>query len=470
MTKVGKENIILWSKRFLVYVCGLFCIALGIAFSARSGLGVGPVGSPANVLYQIGLAKNAPAYVNLGNCTTLTYIFYILVQVLILRRDFKATQLLQLVVSFLFGYLVNLAALVVAPLPDPVSYPARMLYLLVNIPLVALGVVLYLSADFLPNPGEGVAVALTHKTKLTVPAAKTLADSSYVVLAMGISLIFFRRLVGVREGTVICALLTGFVMKQFQKLLEKPLLRFTQSENRLAKALRVAEQGYSLDAKGKPKIIVAIGREYGAGGYEIGKLLAERLGFTFYDRQLNVMAAEQSGMSLEQVEALESRFSNEAVYDFKNAAYDMVDNSLSPEERLFVAQSSVIKQIAAGDESCVIMGRCADYVLYDNPNCFRVFIHAIPRARIHRTMVNFGLSREAAERRIRTLDAARRNHYRHFTGRKYGQQEYYQLSIDSSTLGTEESVELLAQALRIWGEVRGTQPLSKLSKQHQPGS
>lgn len=248
------------------------------------------------------------------------------------------------------------------------------------------------------------------------------------------------------------------------------MLRFTQSENRLERALRVAEQGYTLDAKGKPKIIIAIGREYGAGGYEIGKLLAERLGFTFYDRQLNVLAAEQSGMSLKEVEALESRFSTEAVYDFKSAAYDMVDNSLTPEERLFVAQSSVIKQIAAGDESCVIMGRCADYILYDNPNCFRVFIHAIPRARIDRTMANFGLSREEAERRIRHLDAARLNHYRHFTGRKYGKQEYYQLSIDSSTLGPEDSVELIVHAIRMWGEIRGTRPLSKLSKNYQPGS
>ena len=127
-----------------------------------------------------------------------------------------------------------------------------------------------------------------------------------------------------------------------------------------------------------------------------------------------------------------------------------------------MAQTSVIRQIAAGDESCVIMGRCADYVLYNDPNCFRIFVHAVPVARIDRTVAKYGLSREEAEREMRNTDLSRSQHYKHFTGRDYGKQEYYHLSVDSSMLGTAASVELIVAALRMWCKVRGTQPLSTL--------
>ena len=154
----------------------------------------------------------------------------------------------------------------------------------------------------------------------------------------------------------------------------------------------------------------------------------------------------------------------EIVYDFKNAAYAMTNGALSPEEQLFVAQTSVIRKIAAGDESCVIMGRCADYVLYNDPNCFRIFIHARPDARISRTMVKYGLDYDEAKREMENTDKSRAQHYRHFTGRDYGKQEYYHLGVDSGMLGTEESVEVIIDVIRRWCDVRGTHPLSILDK------
>lgn len=149
----------------------------------------------------------------------------------------------------------------------------------------------------------------------------------------------------------------------------------------------------------------------------------------------------------------------ELVYDFKNAAYAMTNGALSPEERLFVAQTGIIRQIAAGDESCVIMGRCADWVLYENPNCFRIFIHARPDVRIKRTMAKYGLDEAEAKRQMENTDAARARHYKHFTGREYGKQVYYHLAVDSGMLGTERSVAVIVDTLRHWCEVRGTHPL-----------
>ena len=457
--RLKAEDLSLWARRLLIYLLGLGLMALGVVFSARSGLGVSPVGSLANVLYQIGLSRNAPGWVNLGNCTIAVYCLYILAEAVILRKDFKASMLLQLAASFLFGQLVNLATAALAFLPEPGGYLHRMAYLLCSVPLVAAGVMMYLSPNILPTPGDGMSLAISRSSGKSLPTSKTIFDCTMVTISALTSLLAFRKLVGVREGTVICALTVGFVMRQLQKPLQKPLLRFVGRESKVDRYLEAASQGYLLDASGKPKIIVTIGREFGAGGYEIGKRLAERLGVTFYDTQLNEMASEQSGLSLAEVEELEHHMERELVYDFKNAAYDMTNGAISPEERLFVAQTSVIRQIAAGDESCVIMGRCADWVLYSDPNCFRIFVHARPDVRVRRAMAKYSLDEAEAKRQLENTDASRARHYRRFTGREYGKQEYYHLGLDSGMLGTEESVEVILTCLRRWCDVRGTHPL-----------
>lgn len=458
---MDRKTVILWAKRLLVYLVGLYCMAIGVVFSATSSLGVSPVGSLANVIYQIGLDLNI-SFVSLGNCTTAVYCLYILVELLILRREFKPQMLLQLVASILFGWMVNWATAMLSFLPAPSNYGIQMVYLLCSIPMVALGVMLYLSPNILPTPGEGMSLAISSKTGLSIGTSKTVFDCSLVVLSALVSLVYFHGLVGVREGTVICALLVGFVMKQMQKVCQAGLLRFVGRESKVNRALQAASEGYLLDATGKPKIIIAIGREFGSGGYEIGQKLAQRLGITFYDYQINEMAAEKSGLPLSKVEELEHHMEREIVYDFKTAAYAMSNDSLTPEERLFVAQTAVIRQIAASDESCVIMGRCADYVLYDDPNCFRIFIHAKPEARIQRVMRQYSLDRKQAEIEMKNTDTSRSQHYRHFTGRVYGQQQYYHLGLDSGMLGTDASVELIMTNIRLWCDVRGTYPLSSL--------
>ncbi|MBR5708791.1 MAG: cytidylate kinase family protein [Oscillospiraceae bacterium] len=449
-----------WAKRLLIYLLGLYLMAIGVVFSAASGLGVSPVGSLANVLFRIGEAAGAPDFINLGNCTTAVYVLYILAELVILRRDFKARMLLQLVASLFFGQLVNLASLMLAALPEPGSYGVRMLYLLCSVPLVAAGVMLYLSPDILPTPGEGMSLAISKRTGLSVGASKIIFDCSLFVISSAVSLIYFRRLVGVREGTVICALLVGFVLRQLQKPFQKPLLRFVGRETKVERALAAA--GYQVDSAGKPKIIVTIGREFGSGGAEIGRLLAERLGIAFYDRRIDELASERSGMPMEKVLELESHMERELVSDFRNAAYDMTNGALSPEEELYVAQTEVIRELAAGAESCVILGRCADFALYDDPNCFRVFVHARPDARVKRVMALYGVGEDEARRQTENTDRARARHYSRFTGREYGAQKYYHLGVDSGVIGVEESVEVIVDVLRRWCEVRGTHPLSTL--------
>ena len=460
--KAKTNPYLLWGKRLLVYLLGLFLMAVGVVFSARSALGVSPVSSLGNVLYQIGRDAGAPDFVNLGNCTTAVFCVYLIAELLVLGRDFKPAMLLQIVVSLLFGQLVNLATAVFSFLPAPGSYAVQLLYLFISIPVVSAGVMLYLTPNLFSMPGEGLSIAVADKAGLSVGTAKTLFDCAVVLLSVFASLFYFRKLVGVREGTVICALLVGLVFKLLQKPFQKPLLRFVERESKVNRALDAASQGYLTDLSGKPKIIITIGRESGSGGQEIAEKLAERLGVPCYDRQIDRLAAQQFGIPLKKIEAQSRRMERAVVRDFRDAAYAMTNNALSPEEQLFVAQSSVIRQIAASGESCVILGRCSDFVLYDDPNCFRIFIHARPDIRVKRTMAMFDLSEDEARRQMENTDRARAQNYERLTGREYGKQMYYHLGLDSGLLGTDESVESIVNILRRWCEVRGTHPLYML--------
>ena len=454
--------LLLWIKRLLIYILGLFLMAAGVVFSARSSLGVSPVSSLGNVLYQIGQSAGAPAFVNLGNCTTAVFCVYLLAELLLLGKNFKPAMLLQIAVSLLFGQLVNLATAVLSFLPVPGSYPMQMLYLLISVPLVAAGVMLYLTPNLFPMPGEGLSIAIADRTHISVGTAKTIFDCSVLLISVILSLLYFRKLVGVREGTVICALLVGFVFKLLQKPFQKPLLRFVERESKVNRALEAASQGYLTDITGKPKIIITIGREFGSGGHEIAEMLAERLGITCFDTQIDRLAAQQFGIPLADVERVTDRMNRSTFYDFREMAYAMTNDALSPEERIFVAQSSVIRQIAASGESCVILGRCADHVLYDDPNCFRIFVHARPDIRTKRIMAMFDLDEDEARRQMENTDRARAQYYKRFTGREYGRQIYYHLGLDSGLLGTEESVETIINIIKRWCNVRGTHPLYML--------
>ena len=217
-----------WTKRLLCYLGGMYLIATGVVISARSALGVSPVGSLANVLYQIALDRSAPDYVNLGNLTTVTYCLYILAEFLLLRRDFRLTMLLQLIACVIFGQLVNLANRMIAFLPTPGSYPVQMLYLLCSIPLVAAGVMVYIAPKLIPMPAEGVSLAISQKAGIPLGTGKMIFDCTVVAISAIVSLGYFHGLVGVREGTVLCAVFVGMLMRQMMKPCEGPLARFTE--------------------------------------------------------------------------------------------------------------------------------------------------------------------------------------------------------------------------------------------------
>lgn len=432
------NKLLLYAKRGIVYILGLFIMAIGVVFSVKSALGVSPVTCLANVVHQI-------SKIDIGVCTTATYCFYIVVEILILRRDFKLSMLLQIVASTIFGTLVSVATKLFAFLPAPEAYAMRLLYLACSIPIVAFGVMLYLTPQILPTPGEGLSIAISKKTGKSVANCKMITDCCLVVLSVAISLGFFGKLVGVREGTVISALTVGFVMKRFMRVFQPALLRFVERDSKLEAAIKDAEAA-AIDAE---KIIITISREYGSEGYEIGKRVAERLGAEFFDEQLVELEAKESGLPVKFIENHEQTMNHGIIYDFLTAGYAMYNTDLPPLEKLFAAQTKIIRRIASECDNAVIVGRCSDYTLYNAPNSFRIFIHANPKYRAERLAERLNISESEAMAKLEKTDSARGRYYRHFTGREWGDMKYYNLAIDTEKFGIDASVELIMDAIKL---------------------
>lgn len=198
--------------------------------------------------------------------------------------------------------------------------------------------------------------------------------------------------------------------------------------------------------------IVTIGREFGSAGHEIGAMLAEKLGIPCYDKELLKRAAKESGMCPELFENHDERPTSSFLYNLVMDTYSFgyttsayVDMPIS--HKVFLAQFDAIKKLAS-EGPCVIIGRCADYALNEYPNCIHLFIHAELENRIKRVMNKYDLSYEKAKDMIQKKDKQRANYYNYFSSKKWGAADSYHLTIDSSVLGEEGSVELIMQFIQ----------------------
>lgn len=197
------------------------------------------------------------------------------------------------------------------------------------------------------------------------------------------------------------------------------------------------------------KKIITIGRQFGSGGHEIGEKLAKKLNIPLYDRNLVEKAVEELNLDGTDVESVdESVFKNiamgvERLFAFNNTPYYLAeDGSLS--DQLYKAQSKVIKELAAKGP-CVIVGRCADYVLRNRDDVLSVFICAEKEDKIQRIMRVRKMVREKAEPTIRDMDKKRRNYYKKYTDKDWEAKENYAMVLNVSQLGIDGIVDILAK-------------------------
>ena len=192
------------------------------------------------------------------------------------------------------------------------------------------------------------------------------------------------------------------------------------------------------------KKLITISRQYGSGGRIIGKLLAEKLGVPFYDKEIIDMAVEASGYSREVIEGAEMKAKSGFAYSLASALSfnEGSVGTLSVNDRLFLAQFQVIKEIGETNQG-VIIGRCADYVLRDIPGVTNVFIYAEMEDRMARAIQSYGDSEENIKNTINSIDKARSNYYNYHTGYKWGDYKNYNLCINSSYITEDEAAELI---------------------------
>lgn len=195
--------------RVLIYCFALLLMALGVALSVNSNLGVSPVNSLPYVVSRI-------LNVQMGACVTVIFCFYILLQIIILRREFQLVQLLQIVFSTIFGYFVDFAKMLVGDFAIP-TYFGQLTMLAASIVLVALGVMMYMDVQLVPMPMEGLSSTLAKKLGKPFPTMKMVIDCLVVLIGVVLSLVFLGTLDGIREGTVITAIVVGKLIAIFKK-------------------------------------------------------------------------------------------------------------------------------------------------------------------------------------------------------------------------------------------------------------
>lgn len=197
------------------------------------------------------------------------------------------------------------------------------------------------------------------------------------------------------------------------------------------------------------KFVLTIGREYGSAGREIGRALADRLGVKCYDKELLAYAAKSSGMAEELFHDHDEKPTNSFLYSLVMDSYSVgystasfVDMPIN--QKVFMAQYDAIKKLAE-EENCIIVGRCADYALKDNPNLISVFIKANMDDKIARIRRLYDYSEPKARDLCIKTDKKRASYYNFYSNKKWGDSKSYDLCLDSSLLGVEKTVDLLEQ-------------------------
>lgn len=423
-------------KRYLIFLVGLFVNSLGVSLITKANLGTSPISSIPYVL-----SLNFPF--TLGNFTIFFSIFLIVLQLIILRKNFKLEHILQIPVSIIFGYFIDLTMILFSWV-NPEAYIMKIVYLLIGCLILGVGVYMEVLADVVMLPGESFVRAIVLTWKTNFGTTKICFDVSMSVIAAVLSFVFAGRLAGVREGTVIAALLVGFIARLigkklvFLKDMIFPESVSAENENE-AKEQTAGTYG---------KNVIAIVRQFGSGGHDIGKILAEKLGYDFYDAEIIQMTAGTTGYTPEFIKKNEEIMTNSLIYDLVNQMYlnaDMQDEA--PKDKIFEAECQVVRNLAKKG-NCVIVGRCADYVLRNSGNCLKVFFSAPLVSRIRRVAQRQNISEGEAKATVQKNEKLRADNYRYYTRRMWGAAGNFDLSLNTD-LGEEYIENCIRSAMKL---------------------
>lgn len=195
-------------------------------------------------------------------------------------------------------------------------------------------------------------------------------------------------------------------------------------------------------------LIITISREFGSGGRKIGEEVAKKLGINYYDKAIIDTAAQASGLSPEFIEKEEQTFSNSILFNLATSGGQFGVGGTSLVDRIYVSESKAIKDFA--DEGpCVIVGRCADYVLRER-RCFNVFVYADEEFKTGRVMEEHKVDKKQAIRMIKARDKTRARHYNYYCDRLWGERKNYHLLVNSAAFGIDKAVQMIIDSAKMF--------------------
>lgn len=440
----GKRSRAEWLRRYASFVVILFIIAFGTSLSIRANLGSSPISAPPYILSLI-----PGMNLTMGQLTICMHVFFITLQLLLLRKNFEARQYTQILVSFLFGFYTDLTMWMTGFLQIPfdlnplIGYPLRFIELLIGGAILAFGIACEVRCDSLMLAGEGLPLAISKFLKKDFGKVKICSDTSLVLIGTIFMFIYFGRwsweMVGV--GTLVSMFYVGFMVRVFSPHIGWLDRIFIPRAERQAAAAAGADQWSG-------NRIVTIARTYGSGGNAVGEAVARHLGCPCYNRQIIDRTAREMGYSTEFVAENEQNLSSGRLWEmiFTDSGIPASMNP-SKEDAIYVSQSRTIRELAH-KSPCVIIGRLANWILRDDPHVLRVFVTSSRDYAVRQIAEKLHLSTDEAARKVDRVNTGRANHCRHYTGKAWTDITGYDLVINTERTGIDGAVDMILRAAR----------------------
>lgn len=416
------------SRRYILFAVSLFVNAMGIAFITKALLGTSPITSVTYVLSMF-------TPLTIGQWTIVLNLLFVLFELPFMTRkelkDDLRMFLLQIPISLCFGTFIDLSMNMLYWL-EPVKYIDQIIYLLLGCVILAAGITLEVKANVAMMAGEYFVRVISQRFHGEFGYVKLCFDITLVCIACLFSICFMSGIYGVREGTVAAALLVG------------PIVHFISPYYRcFDKWINDVKDKDAIALRNIQHVIITIAREYGSGGHLLGEMLSKELGIKLYDKEFIHLVAEKSGINEQYIKKNEQSIPSFWLKCIlgKNSEQSL-ERSLSSDDVLFVAESKIIQELAEKGP-CIIVGRCADFVLRDYPNLIKVFCYSDLKSACVRCVQEYGVSEEKAESEIKRINHNRIAHYEYYTGEKWGEPHHYNLMINTRSIDLSVACNLI---------------------------
>lgn len=423
-------------RRYTLFLCSVLVNAFSIAVITKALLGTSPISS---VPYVLSLFTPG----TMGQYTIIMNLLFILLEMAMMKkqeiREKRYELISQVPITLCFGTFIDISMHYLLAWLDPTYYLAQVLTLLVGCFLLGLGISWEVKANVAMVTGEYLVQIISKFVRREFGFIKVCFDVSLVSISCILSLLFLPRIEGIREGTIVAALLVGPIshfLHPYWRIFDNWLCPSRETEK------AEPDQPYPL--------VITITREFGSGGRLLGEMLAKELGIPFYDKELISLAAQDSKLPEQYIAENEQKVSSNYLLDIILQDYEApMERSLSSADAIFVSQSRVIRKIAR-ERSCVIIGRCADYILNDFPAApvIKVFCYTDFKEACRRCIEAYKMAPDRIETEVAQTNRARISHYQYYTNQKWGDPHRYNLMVNTGSMSLHTACTLIAQLYR----------------------